>query len=146
MSDLATRTELVDVSTGEFLPATPENAHRALTALNAMSDRLKEVRAAVTEYLIEESRRQGTKTLHTPGGDLVLSGGRGTEYDAEALAECLREAGCPEERIDEVVTAEITYKVNRSVLRQLTAANEDYQAAAELARRDVEKPFRASAK
>src|SRR5215472_4949777 len=111
MSELSVIRELLDVSTGEVLPATPESAHRVLTALNEMSDRLKEVRATVTEYLIEESRRQGTKTLHTPGGDLVLSGGRGSEYDAEALADCLREAGCPEDRIDEVITATITYKV-----------------------------------
>lgn len=143
---MAPRSELLDVVTGEVLPATTENAHRALSTIKQMEARLRDAKAVVTDFLIEESQRQGTKTFHTPDGDLVLTGGVGTEIDAQTLAQLLREEGCPEERVDEVVVAEISYKVNRSVLRQLTGANPNYKAAADLATHEVEKPYRVSVK
>jgi hypothetical protein len=146
MGELAPRSEFPDVLTGEVLPATAENAYRALTAVDQMQARLRDVRAAITDFMVEEAKRQGTKTFHTTDGDVSVSGGVATEIDAQTLAQLLREAGCPEERIDEVVVAHIEYKVNRNVLRQLTGANSDYKAAADLATHEVEKPWRASAK
>lgn len=145
-AELAVPEELLDVQTGELLPATPENAYRVLSAIREIEQRLRDVRSATTAYLVEESRRQGTKTLHASAGDVVLSGGTAIEYDPADLAEALRVAGCPEERIDEVVKAEVTYKIDRNVLRQLVGANPDYAAAADLAKREVQKPWRASAK
>jgi hypothetical protein len=145
-AELAVPETLLDVMTGEVLPATTENAHTALVAIREREQQLREVKAAVTAFVIEQSRVQGTKTLHAAGGDVVLSGGVATEYDPQALADCLREVGCPEERISEAVVEEISYKVNRSVLRQLVGANENYKAAAELAEREVVKPWRVSAK
>src|SRR6185436_11973771 len=117
-----------------------------LVAIREREQQLRDVKAAVTAFMLEQSRVQGTKTFHASAGDVVLSGGAAIEYDALALADCLREAGCPEDRIDAVVKAEITYKVDRSVLRQLMSANEDYKAAAELAEREVVKPWRVAAK
>lgn len=145
-AELAVPEVLLDVMTGEVLPATTENAHQALVAIREREQQLREVKAAVTAFMLEQSRVQGTKTFHAAGGDVVLSGGSAIEYDAEALADCLREAGCPEERIDEAVVATVSYAVNRSVLRQLVSANPDYKAAAELAEREVVKPWRATAK
>jgi hypothetical protein len=145
-AELAVPEVLLDVMTGEVLPATTDNAHQVLVAIREREQQLREVKAAVTAFMLEQARVQGTKTFHASAGDVVLSGGSAIEYDPDALADCLREAGCPEPRIDEVVVAEITHKVNRSVLRQLTGANEDYRAAAELAERTVEKPWRATAK
>jgi hypothetical protein len=143
-AELAVPEVLLDVMTGEVLPATTENAHTALVAIREREQQLREVKAAVTAFVLEQSRTQGTKTFHASAGDVVLSGGSAIEYDPEALVDCLREAGCPEERINEVVVPEITYKVNRNVLRQLTGANENYRAAAELAEREVVKPWRAA--
>jgi len=145
---------LLDVMTGEVLPATPDNAHQVLEAIREREQQLREVKAAVTAFMLEQSRVQGTKTFHASAGDVVLSGGPTIEYDPHDLAEALREAGCPEDRIYDnpeaetrgVIQIEQTFKVNRSVLRQLAGANEDYKAAAELAERTVEKPWRASAK
>jgi hypothetical protein len=146
MTELAERHDLLDVQTGEVLPATVENAHRVLTAAREMKQRLQGVVDGATAYLLEESRIQGTKTFHTAAGDLTLTGGQTVEYDPADLAEALRVAGCPEDRIDAVVKATVTYKVDRSVLRQLVAANPDYEAAADLAKRQVEKPYRAATK
>lgn len=142
MTELATIPELLNVETGEVLPATAENAAVVLLAARAMKQRLNDVVSETTGWLVEEARRRGTKTL----ASVTLSGGPTLEYDASDLMEALRIAGCPEDRIGEAVVAEITYKVNRSVLRQLAAANPDYRAAIELAERTVEKSYRASVK
>lgn len=138
--------DLVDVETGEQLAPTIENAARILDAVSRMRDRLSAVREAATDVVREVARIQGVKTFHVGDLDVVLSGGPGIDYDPETLASCLRDAGCPDERIDAVVKAEITYKIDRSVLKQLTGANEDYKAAAELAERPVEKRWSASTK
>lgn len=138
--------ELVDVETGETLEVTAGNAARVIAAARRMKDRIQTVIDDATAVLRLQSALEGTKTLETEHGKVTLSGGEAVEYDAIDLMEALREAGCPEERIEKAVVAEITYKVNRSVLRQLAAANEDYRAAVELAERRVVKPYRASVK
>lgn len=146
MSELAERHELVDVRTGEVLPATIDNAHRVLTIIREVSAQMRLVRNAATDFIAEESKRQGTKTLHSPAGDVVLTGGPTIDYDPEALMDALRAADCPENRIEECVVATITYKVNRSILNQLVKANPDYKAAAELAEREIMKSWSAAAK
>lgn len=139
---------LLNIQTGELLPATTENAAIVLLACRATKEHVNDLVAEATAFLAAESERQGTKTLHTPDGTttITLTGGVSDEYDPHDLMQLLRECGCPEDRIEAVVTTEITYKVNRSVLRQLAAANKDYAAAVDLARRQVERPHRANVK
>lgn len=146
MSELVPHERFPDVLTGEVLPATPANAHKALTAVKEMEAKLRMVKAAVLDYIIEESRRQGTKTFNVDGGKIELSGGPSTEIDGQSLAQLLLDAGMPQDRVSEIVIEEISYKVNRAKLKQATSANPDYQAAAELCTHEVEKPWRASAK
>jgi hypothetical protein len=146
MSELATQdhTGLLNVETGELLPATIDNAVAALIAARNMKERVNEIVSETTAFLVSESTRLGTKTLPAGSTTVSLSGGVSDEYDAHDLMQLLRESGCPEDRIEQAVTTEISYKVNRAVLRQLAAANPDYKAAIELARREVERPYRAS--
>lgn len=136
---------LLNVETGELLPATVENAATALIACRNMKQRVNDLVAETTAFLVAEAERRGTKTLHGDTETITLTGGIGDEYDAVDLMELLRSAGCPEDRVEAAVTTEITYKVNRSVLKQL-AVNKDYKAAIDLARREVERPYRASVK
>jgi hypothetical protein len=138
-------TGLINVETGELLPATVENAAAVLIAARNVKQHVNDVVAETTAYLVAEAERQGTRTLHGDQETVVVAGGPGTEVDAHDLAELLREAGCPEQRIEAAITTEISYKVNRSVLRQLVV-NPDYAAAVELATRPVQKPWRASVK
>ena len=147
MSELgqAEPTGLVNVETGELMPATVENAAIAIIACRNMKARINDLVAETPAYLDREAERRGTKTLHGETETITLSGGVGDEYDATDLMELLRSAGCPEDRVEAAVVTEITYKVNRSVLKQLSV-NKDYAAAIELARREVEKPYRASVK
>lgn len=144
MTDLVAVSELLDVSTGECLPATVENAAKVLDAAREMKQRINDVVAAATDYLATEAAHQGIKTFHVGHDTISLSGGSSIDYDAADLMEALRLAGCPEDRITDAVEQTVTYKVNRAVLRQLAAANPDYRAAVEIAERPVEKPYRAS--
>jgi hypothetical protein len=147
--------ELVNVLTGERLPATLENAGVVLAAAREMKDRIQGVIREATDVIVEESRRQGTKTFHFPGRvTATVSGGDSISYDPGKLREALEMAGCPEERIDGdrekaikgVIKTTVTETVDRAVLRQLVAANPDYKAAAELAEVRETKPFSASLK
>jgi hypothetical protein len=145
---LAVPENLLDVVTGEVLPATPANAARVLQVAREMKGKIDVVIKAATAYLAEESRVRGTKTFQLAEGKVTLSGGTTIEYDPELLVELLREAGCPEERITAAVAEIVTvsYKVDRAVLRQLGAANPDYGAAIALSQRTIEKPYNASVK
>lgn len=144
MSEIVAFTGLLDVATGELLPATIQNAGRVLLAARMMEENIRDIKRETTAFLAAESARAGTKTLRDDGCTVTLTGGTTVEYDAQDLMEALRMAGCPEDRIDAAVKTEITYKVDRAVLRQLAAANPEYRAAIELAAREVEKPYRAT--
>lgn len=138
--------ELIDVATGERLPATVDNALRVIVAAREMKYRIGNVIRDAESFLAHLSLVQGTKTFHVESGTVELKGGTSTEYDALDLINELRAVGCPEERIEAAVATEVSYKVNRAVLRQLASANPDYAAAAERAARRVETPLRASVK
>lgn len=137
---------LLDVRTGELLEPTVDNAARVIHSARALKNQATEIVNEATAYLVEESTRQGTKTLHGEDETVTLTGGLSVDYDAVELIEGLTEVGCPSNRIDQAVVQVVTYKVDRSVLRQLSAANPDYRTAIELAEVQVEKPHRASVK
>jgi hypothetical protein len=137
---------LLDVTTGELLTPSVDNAARVLNAARAMKANVNEIVSEATAYLVSLSEHQGTKTLHGENETVTVSGGPGIDYDPLDLREALEAAGCPQDRIEAAVKTEITYKVDRAVLRQLAAANEDYRAAIQLAELEVEKPYRASLK
>ncbi len=145
-TEVALPAELVNVETGERLPATVENAATVLEAARTMKERLNDVIHDATMWLVSLSAERGTQTFHAGDVTLSLSGGSGVDYDAEALVDTLTEAGCPQDRIEQAVTAVVSYKVNRAVLKQLAVANPDYAAAIELAEVPVVRPYRASVK
>lgn len=124
----------------------PREVARALSDIRDLKRQLDEVRGLLEGALRLEAQHQGTKTLHLGDLDAVISGGEKAEYDAEMLQDLLRIAGLPEDRLARTVVETVTYKVNQLVLRQLTAANRDYAAAAEAARTVVETPWRVTLK
>jgi hypothetical protein len=137
---------LVDVESGELLPATVPNAARILLSARTMKAKLNAVVAETTDWLVEESRRLGSKTLRDGGAEITLSGGDTIDYDPERLARNLRAVGCPEDRIDEAIVATVSYKINRSVLRSIASANPDYREAIRVSEIPAAKPYRASVK
>lgn len=144
-TELVLPTELVDVRSGELLPATPENAVELLTVVRDTRAKLLSLVKDCEAILLEESRRQGTKTLHLEAGTAEITGGSGIEWDIEELLK-LRDVGLPEDRYNELVVATVTYKVDARVAKQLESANPAYAEIVERARSRVEKPFRVSVK
>lgn len=136
--------ELVLVSSGERVPATRENAYAVIDAARERKRGLDEIIRDATAYLVDESRRQGTKTFHTDAGKVELKGGETTEYDPLILREALQDADCPEERINEVIRTKVEEKVDLRILKQLTAANAAYAAAAEKAALVIDRPVSVS--
>ena len=144
MTDVAQFTGLLDVQTGEVLPATVDNAAQVLAAARAQKSLINEIIREATIFLAELSEHRGTKTLHGDRETITLTGGTGTMIDPVALREALEAADCPQDRIDAAIVQTISEKVDGRVVRQLRAANPNYAAAIELATVPVEKPFSAS--
>lgn len=131
---------LVVPTTGEVVSLDDAPACvRALTEIRALEDRLKEAKAELTAALQAEFRRQGTKTLEIGGVKAELRGGSSVVWDVEVLEE-LRDLGLSEERMNELVTTEVTYKVNASVAKSISSANEEYAEVIGRAKNTIPKP------
>lgn len=132
--------ELVYPITGEVVASDdPAGCVRLLGEIRTLEQQLKNLKAELTRALEEEFSRQGRKTIEVNGTKAELRGGSGVVWDVEVLNE-LRDLGLPEERMDELITAEITYRVNANVAKQIAAANADYADVIERAKQRVPRP------
>jgi hypothetical protein len=145
MTEVVPIREIVDVRTGELLPATPENASRALQAIREMEGLLRDAKALATAVLVDEARRQGTKTLRVGGRTVTVKESREIVWDMEQL-EKLRDLGLPESRWAELVTEVLSYKVSAQVAKELSGANPEYAEIIERARTDYVRTSYASVK
>lgn len=116
----------------------PHACLRVLTEIRDLESKLREAKGALTEALAAEFSRQGTKTLELGGVKAVLGPDSEVVWDIEVLGE-LRSLGLPEERMDALITTEISYKVNASVAKQLAGANPAYADVIERAKSRVPK-------
>lgn len=111
---------------------------RVLVEIRDLESKLKELKAALTEALTQEFSHQGTKTLELNGVKAELRGGSEVVWDVEILEE-LRERGLPEERMAQLISTEITYKVNANVAKSIAAVNEEYAEVIERAKSIIPK-------
>lgn len=138
--------ELVVPTTGEVLDL--EDAPgclRVLSEIRQLEQDLRSAKAALTDALAAEFSRQGTKTLELNGVKAVLGGGSEIVWDVEVLDE-LRELGLPEERMNELVTTEVSYKVNANVAKAIASANPEYAEIVERAKSTIPKAVYVSIK
>ena len=119
----------------------PSEVAKALAAVRQAKATLDDARRGLENVLLEESRRQGTKTLHLDGSTAKISGGPQLQWDIEELQK-LEELGVPEERMKALITTEVSYKVNASVAKQLEGANPEYAKVVSAARKRIEKAYR----
>lgn len=132
--------ELIYPITGEIVNFDdPAGCVRLLSEIRTLEQQLKSLKAELTLALEQEFSRQGRKTIEVNGTKAELRGGSGIAWDIEVLDE-LRTLGLPEERMDELMQAEITYKVNANVAKQIAAANADYADVIERAKQRVPRP------
>lgn len=117
---------LVHPRTGELVPVdSPDACAKLLGEVRELEGNLRELKSELTAALTAEFSRQGKKTLELGGVKAVLGGGSEIVWDVEILQELLG-LGLPEERMNELVTAEVSYKVNASVAKQIAGANQEY--------------------
>jgi hypothetical protein len=130
---------LIVPTTGEVISSDdPVGCLRVLSEIRDLEGQLRELKGALTQALAEEFSRQGTKTLELGSVKAELRGGSEVVWDVEILEE-LRELGLPDERMDALVTTEVTYKVNARVAKMIAAANERYAAIIERAQTTIPK-------
>lgn len=111
----------------------PPECLKLLGEIRDLEGKLRDIKGALTEALAHEFSRQGTKTIELNGVKAVLGPDSETVWDVEILQELLDE-GLPEERMDALVTTEVSYKVNASVAKQIAAANPAYAEVIERAK------------
>jgi hypothetical protein len=132
--------------TGEIIPLDDARAcASALDQIREAESRLKEMKGAITNALVQSFSGWGGKTMHLDGFSIELKGGTEVIWDIEKLEE-LRELGLPEARFDQLVTTEITYKVNANVAKQIASVNEQYAEVIAAARVPNPRPQRVDVK
>ncbi len=125
-TEVALPDELLNPISGELVPVrdTAAVAH-TLQDLRELKNTVQEAISAFSEAVIQESRRQGTKTLNVGDVTLKVSSDHEVTWDIEIL-QLLLDEGLPPERYAELVTEILEYKVNASVARQLAGASPEY--------------------
>lgn len=124
-------------TTGEAINLS--DAHACACALQEVREveaQLRDIKRVLTEGILEESRRQGSKTLHFSTFDARINNPPTTAWDYEVLCE-LQDAGLPEERFADLVTTEISYKVNGNVAKSVASSNPAYREIIERAKTTI---------
>lgn len=142
-----TGTDLILPDTGELVPidtlalalgnaadvalnGTTLDRANLLDALRRLDAEVAQVKRLLSGAIQADSEILGKKTISLGDGrSAVISGGEETVVDPERYAAALRRAGMPEERVDEIVTATVTLKVNLVKAKQAASANEKYRRA-----------------
>lgn len=104
----------------------PAQVAEAVTTIRDAKKQLDDINRLLCDVLRLEAARQGTKTLRYGATKVEISGGEKTDYDIEQLQQRLRDLGLPEDRLAELVTETVTYKVNARVAKSVMAANALY--------------------
>jgi hypothetical protein len=139
--------DLVLPTTGEVIDLRdPAQVAHGLDSVRYLVRQLGELRKLLETVLRLEGQRQGTKTLHLHGFKAEISGGETVEWNISALRGALEAAGLPDERMRELIKAEVVYKVNASVAKQLASANPEYAKAIDHAKSMVPAAWRVSVK
>jgi hypothetical protein len=122
-------TDMVLPASGELIPLdNPPQIAQALEYLRDLEYQIRRAKEALTDALVEHSQLIGSKTITLKDGHTAtIKGGTETIYDPEAIIDGLRQAGCPEDRIMEIITETVTYKVRAVEAKRAAAANPDYK-------------------
>ena len=131
--------ELVLPHSGEIIdPGDVERIAQAYAEVQRMEGDLNRAKRALAEALRDHSSVVGARTFTIGSHRVVIEGGTRTSYDAELLERLLRNADMPEATIREIITEEVTAKVDARRLKQAARVNESYASAMELAATTVD--------
>jgi hypothetical protein len=132
--------ELVIPFSGELISRDdPAACARALKEMSELEIKLRVLKKALAEVVLEESFRIGGKTIHFPGGITAkITAASSFSWDHSILAELVA-AGLPAERYEALVTPEISYTINGSIAKEIAGANPVYAEILERARTRIPK-------
>lgn len=132
--------------TGEIVQLDDATAcAHALDELRYVTARIHAAKRLLTHALAARAELLGTRTLDLgAGASATVTGGAGRQIDPDMLADGLREAGMPDERIDEIVVTTVTRSVDVRQADRAARANAAYKAALDAATTDIEKPWSVS--
>jgi hypothetical protein len=139
VSDVVPTNHLLLPSTGEIVDlANVDGCVKALSQIRDLETRLKDAKKELTFYIIQESQRQGTKTLHVGDVTAEVKGGSGITWDVQTLEELLA-LGLPEDRFNKMVQPEITYKVSTLEANRIAGSNPAYKEVIDRAKQTYDK-------
>jgi hypothetical protein len=126
--------------TGELVPTGDMKAVAdTLVQLREHQNKVRDAITAFSEAAIAESVRVGSRTLNASGGIRIeVTAATEVEWDIPHLSK-LRDHGLPEERLNELVKTNITFKVDGAVARQLAGSNPNYARVIEEAKVHIPK-------
>lgn len=117
-----------------------EEASRVLGLIADEKDDVRRLEAALKDLVREwYATHGGPQTIRHHGVKIVVGPREETLYDHDVLETGLLAAGMPEAAVREIVTIEISYKVNATKAKQAAKANPKYAAAVEAATLVAEK-------
>jgi hypothetical protein len=120
--------------TGEVVPfEDPVACANAIEEIRNLEWKLREAKNELTRVFLEESERQGSKTMRWEGLEVVLSASETPQWDVTELIK-LRDLGLPEGRYDALVKEEVTYKVSAAEAKRIAGANPEYAEVIERAK------------
>lgn len=120
------KADLLQPLTGELIsPADVPALGEAIRALREHKSQIDVAIYAFTQAVVEASQALGTKTIRAGSMTIKVTGGDTIEWDVTELVK-LRAAGLPEERYAELVTEQVSYKVNASVAKSIEGSNPVY--------------------
>lgn len=137
MSDQDASSMAIIPTTGEIVPLDdPEKCARALVEIRELERKLRELKRVLGESIVEYSRQQGSKTVRFEGVTAQVGSFTKTEWDYEILSE-LVDAGLSEDRFNELVLMEVSYKINGSVANSISRSNENYAEIIRRAKKEI---------
>ena len=136
MSETEIGTELVLPHSAELINLEDERqVAAAFREVKELKARIAEADRRLREALAESARVRGTKTFYVDGvGKIEVKGAEKIEYLPDVIENGLRELGCPEDTIREIVVETVSYKVDGHRAKRAASANPEYAEVIERAR------------
>jgi hypothetical protein len=125
---------------GTVIERKPSEAARALQEVRSLEEKLREAKRLLTEVIVEESARLGARTLRFGDIEVEVKGGEEIEWDVGELLNLVRR-GLPQERYEQLVKVQVTYKVSASEAKRIASSNPLYAEIIERAKSRKPAPY-----
>ena len=101
-----------------------------LDDIRTLEGQLASAKSSLTAAIVEAGKRDGTTSYELPNRlKATITSGKRTSVAGDVLAQQLRSAGMPEERIAEIVSETVSYSVDLRKAKTAAGVNEAYAKA-----------------